>query len=44
MHLELKEVIEDKGDEDIGNKADSYYQKVFELTAYEQDKQKKKYD
>ena len=34
MYLEFEKIIEDKGNEDIGNKADSNYKQVFKLTAY----------
>jgi hypothetical protein len=44
MYLELKKIIEDKGDQYIGNKAYCYYKKIFELAADRKHKKKEKDD
>ena len=41
MHLELKDVIKDERNEDIGNEADSDDKQVFEFPAYKKHKEKK---
>ena len=44
MDLEAEDIIENKGNKDVGHQAYCNYQEIFQFTAYSQDEKQQKYD